>query len=99
MVSSPQVQFVHADPQHFREPPSIARVGALFAFLPCDSGARCHSAPKGQRLLGEEEPLPKPRGGSAAARQSLPATEPAPFGRSRTQFRTLCPWRSRPTNN
>ena len=57
--SLPETQFVDADPQHLGEPLGIAGVGALFAFLPGNGGARRNSAPEGERLLGQEEPLSK----------------------------------------
>jgi hypothetical protein len=55
----PETQFVDADPQHLGEPLRVTGVGAFFAFLPSNGGARRNSAPKGQRLLGQEEPLSK----------------------------------------
>jgi hypothetical protein len=57
--SPPETQFVDADPQHLGEPLRITGVGAFFAFLPSNGGARRNSAPEGQRLLGQEEPLSK----------------------------------------
>jgi hypothetical protein len=57
--SLPDTQFVDADPQHLGEPLRIAGVGTFFAFLPSNGGARRNSAPEGQRLLGQEEPLSK----------------------------------------
>jgi len=59
IVSLSQAQFVDTDAQHLREPLPIAGVGALLAFLPCDSGARRHSASKGKGLLCEKKPLSK----------------------------------------
>jgi hypothetical protein len=55
----PETQFVDADPQHLGEPLRITGVGALLAFLPGNGGARRNSAPEGERLLGQEEPLSK----------------------------------------
>ena len=54
MVNSSKAQSVDADAQHLREPLPIAGVGALFALLPGDSGARRNSATKHERLLREE---------------------------------------------
>ena len=59
MVSLSQAQFVDTDAQHLREPLPVAGVGALFAFLPGNSGARRHSASKSECLLCEKQPLSK----------------------------------------